>query len=197
MFILLVFLVTHLFSMKVPLGEVRSGFRYMLQASRVRILPYYIADVTTSMVYALATFTIVFLVDQTLDLNPLIQGTPEDAVWYLLLMTSTFSCGTLWSHILVTFSGIALVAVHFASTLLVKSLSFAFAVLHSVELPPTWYTNHLWPEVRRVARLFGLDKQLNVVGRQLTPFARRTLTLAIAFVGAPKLVILDEPTHQV
>ena len=66
-----------------------------------------------------------------------------------------------------------------------------FAAIRGVPMEGTW------AEVHSVARIFGLEDQLNTAGRHLTSFCRRTLTLAIAFVGSPSLIILDDPTNQV
>ena len=57
--------------------------------------------------------------------------------------------------------------------------------------------SQIFSEVRRVGSIFQLTSKFKRPGRKLDEFTKRALTLAMAFVGQPRLVIIDEPTHKV
>ena len=52
-------------------------------------------------------------------------------------------------------------------------------------------------EVRSICKLFQLEPHLNKYGHELNKYQCRLLTLAMTFIGAPKLILLDHPTGQV
>ena len=76
-------------------------------------------------------------------------------------------------------------------SLTVQEMLMLFAKIRRVKV------GHIWRELRRVAAIFQLADHLETTGSQLNVATKRTTTLAIAFIGAPSLVILDDPTHQV
>ena len=75
--------------------------------------------------------------------------------------------------------------------LTVEEMLMLFAKIRRVE------EKHIWTEVQRVGRIFKLESHFKTFGNILDRFTQRAVTLAMAFIGGPSLVIIDEPNHQV